>query len=135
MANDLYPTARAAFLAGDLAWDTDSVKVVAVDSGYTYSVNHEFLDDVTAGLRVATTASGMTSMTTTSGYADADNATLASVTGDIITGLIVYQSGASEAASRLIAYYDTRANSTSVTVTPDGNDIVIQWSSSGLFRL
>jgi len=135
MANDLYPTARAAYLAGDLAWDTDAVKVVAVDSGYTYSVNHEFLDDVTAGLRVATTASGLTSMTTTSGYANAADATLASVTGDVITGLIVYQSGASEGASRLIAYYDTKAGNTAISISPDGNDIVVQWNASGLFRL
>lgn len=135
MANDLYPTARAAYLAGDLAWDTDAVKVVAVDSGYTYSVNHEFLNDVTAGLRVATTASGLTSKTTTSGYAKAANATLASVTGDVITGLIVYQSGASEGASRLIAYYDTKAGNTAISISPNGNDIVVQWNASGLFRL
>lgn len=135
MANALYPTARAAYLAGDLAWDTDCVKVVAVDSGYTYSVNHDFLNDVTAALRVATTASGLTSMTTTSGYANADDATLASVTGDDIEGIIVYQSGANEAASRLIAYYDTKADSTAISLTPDGNDIVVQWNSSGLFRL
>jgi hypothetical protein len=54
MANLLYDLGREAFLAGNLAWATDNIKVGLVDtSGYTYSSAHQYWSSVTAASRVA----------------------------------------------------------------------------------
>ena len=83
MANALYDTGREAFLLGDIAWDTDNIKVILVDTA-DYTVNlstHDFLDDV-AGAGIVATSGNLASKTTTAGVADAANVTFSSVTGD-----------------------------------------------------
>ena len=58
MSNALYDLGREASLAGDIAWDTDNIKCVLVDTA-DYTVNlatHQYLSDVTAGGRVEGTS-------------------------------------------------------------------------------
>lgn len=137
MANALYPKAREGFLGGDLAWDTDTIKVVAVDNTYTYSSAHDFLNDVGAGARVATSAA-LSSKTITDGVADAADVTYSALpAGDTITGLIVFQDTGVEATSHLIAFYDTKADTTAISVPTNGGDVVVAWSngSDKMFKL
>lgn len=130
MANTFYPKGREGFAGGDVAWDSDTIKLVAVDSGYAYSSAHDFLDDVGGGARVATSAA-FTGKSITDGVLDADDVTLASLpVGDTITGIIVYQDTGSEATSRLLMFFDTKADTTPISVATNGGDIVITWSNS-----
>jgi hypothetical protein len=135
MANALYDAGREGFLAGEIDWDTATIKVSLV-RGYTYSSSHKFVSDVTGaggGTLVATVT--LTSKTITGGVADASDATFASVaSGASITSVIIYQAsavtgGADVAASaqRLIAYVDTMTN---LPVTPNGGDIIVAWDNS-----
>ena len=76
MANALFDTARERFLEGQFVWTTDTIKAVLVDTG-VYTVNlsaHEFLADVGAGSRIAT-SSAFTGKATTGGAADANDVT------------------------------------------------------------
>jgi hypothetical protein len=127
MANSLYDLGREGFLAGDIAWDSDNIKVVLVDTNdYTVNlVTDNDLADVPAGARVATSAN-LTSKTTASGIADAADVVLSAVTGDPSEALVIYQDSGVESTSRLIAYIDS---ATGLPVTPNGTDITIAWDN------
>lgn len=124
MANALYPLYLQACLtnsAPNLA--TDSIKVVALSSAYTYSSAHQYLSSVTG--TVATSAA-FTSVTDTSGVFAAANVTLSAVTGSAIASLVIYKDTGTASTSQLIAYIDT---ATGLPVTPNGGDITITWDS------
>jgi hypothetical protein len=134
MANALYDSGRNAFLTGDIDWVADTIKVVLVDAA-DYTVNlstHDFLDDVTAGARVATAT--LASKTATAGVADAADTTFSTVSGDVSEALVIYKDSGVESTSQLIAYIDT---ATGLAVTPNGGDIVVQWDSGAnkIFKL
>ena len=131
----LYGLARAAFLGGDIAWDTDDIRCVLVDTNdYTVNIDvDEFLDDVPAGARVAT-SDALTSKAVTLGVADAGDVVLTSVTGDESEAIVIYVHTGVDATARLIAYIDT---ATGLPVTPNGGDITIQWDNGAnkIFKL
>lgn len=135
MANALYDKAREAFLNGDIDWTNDDIRLILVDAAdYTVDLaNHDFLDDIPSVARVATSSS-FTGKTSTNGVADANDVTLTSVTGDQSEALVIYQHTGTEGTSRLIAYIDT---ATGLPVTPNGNDITIQWDNGAnkIFKL
>lgn len=137
MANGLYPKGRQKFLEGAIAWLTDTIKVTAVDSGYTYNAAHDFFDDVGAGARVVT-SSALGTKTSTDGVADAADVLYAAVpAGDTITGLVVWKDTGVEATSPLIAFYDTKADTTAINVPTNGGDITVAWSNGAdkMFKL
>jgi len=130
VANTIYPKGREGFAGGDVAWDTDTIKLVAVDSAYTYDAAHDFLADVGAGARVAT-SSAFTTKSITNGVLDADDVTLASLpAGDTITAIVVFQDTGVEATSRLILFFDTKADTTAISVATNGGDVVVTWSNT-----
>lgn len=135
MANALYDNGREAFLDGNISWGSDDIRVILVDAAdYTVDLAaHDFLDDVPAGARVATSGA-LGSKTVTAGVADAADVTFTSVTGDESEAIIIYQHTGVESTSRLIAYIDTATN---LPVTPNGGDITVQWDngSNKIFKL
>lgn len=135
MANALYDKARESFLKGEISWSGDNVKVVLVDlADYTPDLaNHQYLSDIPAGARVATSGN-LSGKTTAAGVADADNVTLASVTGDPSEALVIYQDTGNAATSRLIAYLDTV---TGLPITPNGGNITVTWGNGAnkIFKL
>lgn len=135
MANAMYDLGRQGFLDGSIDWDTDNIKCVLVDAA-DYTVNlttHQFLSDVAAGARVATSGN-LASKTVASGVADAADVTFSAVTGDPSEALVIYKDTGSAATSRLIAYIDT---ATGLPVTPNGGDITVAWDngSNKIFKL
>lgn len=135
MANALYGKGREGFLDGSIDWDTDTIKVVLVDTAdYTVSIDvHDNLDDVPAAARVATSAA-LGTKTVTLGVADAADITFTAVTGDVSEALIIYKDTGVESTSRLIAYIDT---ATGLPVTPNGGDITVTWDNGAnkIFKL
>jgi hypothetical protein len=135
VANALYDTGRAALLGADVDWLADNIKCVLVDTA-DYTVNlstHDFLDDVAAGARVATSGN-LAGKTATAGVADADNVTFSAVTGDVSEALVIYKDSGSAATSQLIAYIDS---ATGLPVTPNGGDITVAWDNGAnkIFKL
>jgi len=133
MANKLYPKGREAFLAGDLDWDANNLKVVLVTSGYTYSDSHQYLSSIDSGHRVATSGN-LASKSVTDGVADAADVTFTAVSGNQVTQFVIYQDTGSASTSRLIAHIDTASG---LPLTPNGGDITITWDNGAnkIFKL
>lgn len=133
MANALYELTKAKMLQAGLDMSTANIKCILIDTAdYAFSQTHEFLDDVAAAARVATSGN-MASKTFTNGVFDAADVTFSAVTGDQVEAIIIYEDTGVEGTSKLIAYLDT--NLTNMPATPNGGDITVQWNASGIFKL
>lgn len=121
--SSMYLPGLKALLDADIDLLVDDLKVVLIDSAdYTFSNAHQFLSDVPAPARVATSGN-LAGKSTTDGIFDAADITLSAVTGDPIEALIIYQDTGNPATSRLIVYLDGLA------FTPSGIDLTIQWDN------
>jgi hypothetical protein len=136
MATALYDRARAAFAAGGINWaGATPIQAVLVDAG-VYAVdlvNHEFLDDVPAGARIATAALSGRGIDG-AGVCDGDDVTFLAVTGAQVDAVVLYVDTGVEATSRLVAYID---NFTGFPFTPSGGDVTLRWSDGAnrIFKL
>lgn len=135
MTKALYDLGREGFLGGDIDWDANTIKIVLVDTG-AYVLNlatHQFLSDIPAGARIATSAA-LTSKTKTGGVADAADPTLSAVAGNSVEAVVCYQDTGTAATSRLISYCDEGTN---LPVQPNGGDIVVQFDNGAnrIFKL
>ena len=121
MANAMFDKGRQKFLEGSIAWLTDNIKFVLVDTGaYTVDLaNHEFLSDIPGGARIATSAN-LSSKTSTAGHADAADEILTSVSGASCEAVIFYKDTGNAATSPLFLYIDT---GTGLPITPNGANI------------
>lgn len=135
MANAVYATAKKAFLDADIDCLVDTIKVQLVDADYVFSAAHDFYNDVPAGARIGT-AGALASKTTTAGVLDAADQTFTAVTaGDTITGVIIYKDTGTEATSALIAFFDTKADSSAINVATNGGNVTVVWSASGILQI
>ena len=133
MANALYGKGREKFLTGDIAWDTDNIKVSLVDTG-TYTVvidTHEFYSDLSG---VVANSGNLASKTVTLGVADAADVTFSTVTGATVEAVVIWKDTGTASTSPLIAYIDTATN---LPITPNGGDITVAWDSGAnkIFKL
>jgi hypothetical protein len=135
MSNALYDKGRQGFLEGNIDWDTDVIKAVLIDAAdYTVDLaTHQYLSDIPAAARVATSAA-LSGKTVTDGVADAADFTFTAVSGDPSEALVIFKDTGTEGTSRLIAYIDT---ATGLPVTPNGGDINVSWDngSNKIFKL
>lgn len=135
MANGLYDRGREGFLAGDIDWDADNIKIMLIDEADdTPSLtDDEDLADRLADARVATSGN-LASKATTDGVADAADVTFSAVTGDPAESIDIFQDTAVEATSLMIANIDT---ATGLPVTPNSGDITVTWDSGAnkIFKL
>ena len=134
--SDIYPSARTLAATTGLNWLTWDIRVVLVDAGYTYSTAHDFLDDVGAATRVATSGA-LTGKTVTGGVCDANDVTFPSLTGDDVTGVVIYHHTGVESTSDLICFYERYATGGLISFEPSGVDATLRWndSSTKLFKL
>ena len=135
MSNALYDRGRQSFLEGGLAWLTDTIRAVLVDTGL-YTVNlatHQFLSSVPVGARTAVSPA-LGSKTSTAGVADAIDALFSAATGNQSEAVVLYKDTGTDATSAIIAYIDT---ATGLPVTPNGGDITVTWDNAAnkIFKL
>lgn len=139
MAAVLYPLGREGFLAGEIDWDTATIKC-ALTRGYTYDSTDKFVSDLTSVTQVAVYT--LASKSVTQGVADAADFTFVGVTGGAACdALIIYQassptggSDVATSAQRLISYDNV---ATGLPVTPNGGDITVTFDSGAnkIFKL
>jgi hypothetical protein len=134
MANTVYPIGKKAILDGDIDFLTDTIKIVLCDVTVTYNAAHDFLSDIAAGDRVATSAA-LSSKTTTGGAFDAADVTFTSLTGSEVKSWILYKDSGSEATSALIAFFDTVSGGGALSFTPNGGNFTLVFGASGIFTI
>ena len=134
MANAIYPIAKKALLDADIDLSADTIKIVLCTSSYTYNTAHDFLNDVTAGYRVATSAA-LSSKTTTGGAFDAADVTFTALTGSTVTSWILFRDTGTESTSNLIAYFDTVSGGGALSYTPNGSNFTLQFGASGILTI
>ena len=131
MANAIYPLAKQEMLKGNLNMSSGTVKVALVDTGtYTYSAAHQYLSSLTG---IVGTAQTLGTKTFTAGLFTAAGVTFPAVTGASVEALVIYIDTGSTSTSQLIAYIDSGV--TNLPVQPNGGDITVAWSGSGIFQL
>lgn len=135
MANALYAKGKQNILDGNIAFDTDTIKVQLVDTG-SYTVNlatDDAINDIAGGALIGTPVA-LGTKTIVDGVFDAADTTLVAVTGAQSEALVIYKDSGVAGTSWLIAYIDT---ATGLPVTPNGGDILVQWDNGAnkIFRL
>ena len=140
MANAIYPKWKAAIIQGlsdsDLDGTTDTgvwAALYDVGAGGAYDAADEFYSDLSAGI-VGTPVEIGATKSYTSGVFDGADVTWTSVSGAQCEAIVIYRKNAGANTTwRLVAYLDT--NVTNLPVTPNGGDITVTWSGSGIFAL
>jgi hypothetical protein len=134
MADVVYNLGREGFLAGEIDWNSSTIKVSLVRA-YVFSQTHKFVSDVTTASGVIVATATLTTPTVTTGIADADDIVFTAVaTGAACQSLVIYQSTAvgtttpdvATSAQRLIAFIDSASG---LPVTPNGGNINVAWSN------
>jgi hypothetical protein len=108
MANFIYKKAKQALLNGDIAVDTNDLKVLLVNTA-TYTSNQnsdEFVSDIAASA-IKARSNALANKSTTNGVLDANDVQYEGYSGAAFDAIILYQVGTSDADSRLIFYIDT----------------------------
>jgi len=132
MANAIYPKAKEKFLDALIDMPTDTIKIALIDTGaYTYNSADEFWSSASGA--IVGTAATLASKTITGGVFDAADVTFSSVSGVSVEALIIFKDTGSAATSPLIMYIDVAASG--LPVTPNGNNIDVQFNASGIFAL
>lgn len=135
MATSWYLNGLNNVLSGAVNMTSDTLKVCLIDTA-SYTVNlttDDYLSDIPGGAIIATaTISGKT-FTASTPYAvfDASDTTFTSVSGASCEALVIYQDTGVAGTSALLGYFDGAG----VAVTPNGNNIIVQWNASGILRL
>ena len=131
MASAIYPAFKQALLNGSVDLTTAVVRAVLIDTGtYTYSASHDFYNDL-SGV-VGTESAALTSKTITNGVFDAADVTFSAVTGNTVEAVVLFVDTGNVATDRLICFLD---QGTGLPVSPNGGDINLVWSVSGIFSL
>lgn len=90
MASAIYPSAKQAFLSGDIDLTADTIRAVLIDTGtYTYSAAHDNYDDL-SGV-VGTESGAFASKTVTGGVFDATDITFTAVTGNTVEAIVIFK--------------------------------------------
>lgn len=134
MSNVLYPSARTAFLTGDLDWEGQNFSLAALDHS-SYNPADQNFADLTG---VLATESITNTVALAGGVADADDLYVSGVSAlDTIRAFVVYRDTGSPGTSALVAWIDETADTTPVERPSDGSPIPVVWSNGPerVFRL
>lgn len=147
MANGVYNKGKASIANGGIDLDTSTLKVMLVDSSYTFNADHNFIDNAGAGdpIDQEITVSGYSRQTLTTptvtqddtndfAYLDGDDVVFTALAaGQTIGGAILFDNaGGADTARKLIAFYDLTNTAT------NGGNVTIQWAvvgSGGVLKL
>jgi hypothetical protein len=108
----------------------DTIRVIAVGSGYTFSAAHQFVSDL--GANTLGAAGTLTTKNLGAGVFSAATTTLSAFPVATAAALIIYKDTGSASTSPLICFIDTATGG--LPFTGAGADIHIVWDP-GAFRI
>lgn len=132
MASAIYPKAKEQLLQAGINMSSGVIRAVLIDTGtYTYNAAHNDYEDL-SGV-VGSESDAFDSKTFTNGVFDAADITFSSVTGNTVEAIVIFLDTGTASNDLLIAYIDSATSG--LPATPNGGDITITWSESGIFSL
>jgi hypothetical protein len=130
MANGPYAFTRRSFLTDEIDYEGGDFILIGVGAGYTYSIEHEVIDDLTDVLDTDVMA-----QTLVDEWFDADDNSLTVATGDTLRGLVIAQNTGDNATSKLVLFMDTNfLNNTAINRPGNDNAFPVRWPAGGIFR-
>jgi hypothetical protein len=135
----LYDKAREAFCKALIDLVNNTIKVILVDAGqYTVDLTtHEFLSDIPAGARVATSAA-LSGKSVAAGVFDASDLSFATVSGPTVEALVLFIDTGVAGTSRLLLYTTNfTVNGGAPPFIPNGGGLDLAWDNGAnkIFRL
>lgn len=126
MANSVYTSAKSTIIDTDL--DAATLKLVLLNSSYTFSAAHQHLSDIVSGDRVAT-SSALTGLAVSGGVLGADSPTLSAVDNGTAVAYAVYIDSGTESTSKLLTFIDTESDgTTAISLATNGSDVEVDLS-------
>jgi len=151
VADFVYNLAKKQLLDGSLDLDTDDIRVMLVDSGYTANKDHDYVDGGGAddpvdhelsgtgytggyggsGRKALASRAVTEDDTNDAGKFDAADVTWSAINAGTAACAIVIKKGtADDTTAVLIAHYDT-----GFPVVTNGGDVTLQWNANGILAL
>lgn len=142
MANALFDAFRNGILgshATRVDLDADTISMMGVDHADDTPVvaTDDFMDDIASAARVPAFASvpnlaSKTIGTIAVGVFDAADLVFSSLSGDQFESMVMFKNSGTDTTSNVIAYWDTAGG---LPFTPNGGDLTVVFSASGIFRV
>jgi len=133
MASAVYPPFLVTLLSGGANLSSLDVKAVLLDTAtYTYNAAHNMYDDLSGVVATETGALGSKTLgVVAAGVFDAADGTVTSATGTSAEAVVYFvDRGGAASADNLLSF-----NELSSPVTPNGGNITIQHSASGILSI
>jgi hypothetical protein len=135
--NGLFASYRTVVLGTGVNLSSLTIKAMFVDHGDYAPVlaTDNFIDDIASAARVPAIASCPALASKTigvvgAGIFDAADTVFTSLSGDQSESMILFEDSGVEGTSDLIAYWDA---ATGIPLTPNGGNVTVVWSASGIF--
>ena len=135
MASNLYNPGLEKLLDGTIAFESDTINVLLVDTSHTFTKTHEFVSDIVAneasgtGYARKTLANAAIALDAANDRVefDADNPSYTALDAGTIAAAIIFKQVTNDADSPLIAQIDF------ADLVTNGSDVELQINSEGLF--
>lgn len=136
MANVIYNKYKEALMSAnsDVSLISSNVVISLIDSNITtFSSDDEYYSDLIDPVSGITAETSLSNTSVVDGVFDADDVLFASVSGAQSEALLLWINTGDANTSRLVAWMDTDIDG--LPITPDGSNVDITWSTSGIFKL
>ena len=135
MASNLYNPGLEKLLDGTIAFESDTINVLLVDTSHTFTKTHEFVSDIVAneasgtGYARKTLANAAIALDAANDRVefDADHPSYTALDAGTIAAAIIFKQVTNDADSPLIAQIDF------ADLVTNGSDVELQINSEGLF--
>lgn len=126
MSNSRYPLGLKALLDGDIDLLVSTVSMQMYSGAAVYDAAHDFLNDVAGTKQGAAVA--VTAKTTTGGLFDGTVGSFNPPAAVTVIALVLYVDTGVDSTSRLVAWIDTKADGTALSIASDGSVFNLNWN-------
>ena len=131
--SSLYLVAKMGFLRGQINWESNTFRVLALSNGYKPNFINDTAVSAVPSAAIVARSAALTGQSAANGVAQAANTSFTSVSGPGIIALMVYKDFNNDTLSIPIVYIDSGR---SLPAVPSGGNMTVSWDTqSGIFSL
>lgn len=136
MSDALQPLGIQKIAEQSIDWENDTIQLILTESDDSYDAADEFKDDI-AGTIVATATLDSCTVTVSGSKVifDCADEVFSGLTGNAVASARILKSTGVDATSPLIAWFDTDADTSALSYTPNGSDATFTPGANGAFYI